>query len=211
MRRYSPIDKLIAEFDNGLNAVFGKQQAQRANPAADTQDTELNHKQQKQSAGFMRVNHTGEVCAQALYRGQMIFARDEKTRSMLQHACIEELDHLAWTHQRLQELNSSRSKLNVFFYISSFALGAGAAAIGDEFSLGYVEETEKQVGKHLQEHLKKLAPEDLKSRKIIEQMAIDEAEHGAHAQQAGAKALPKWFQCLMTLQSKVMTNTTYWV
>lgn len=210
-RQFSILDRVLIEVETGLNTVFGQQSANRATPGNTLPEDELSSTEKKASAGYMRVNHCGEVCAQALYRGQLCLAKSPETQTMLQHACDEEIDHLAWTHERLQQLNSHRSYLNAFFYTHSFFIGLVAAAISDAYSLGFVEETEKQVGEHLQSHLKKLPEQDLKSRAIVEQMAVDEAEHGAAAKQAGGKALPAWIQCLMKLNSKVMTNSTYYL
>lgn len=210
-RNYTIIDRLINEFDNFQRSVFAKIPAARAYPAATTPENNLTFEQKKQSAGFMRVNHTGEVCAQALYRGQAVLARNPKIKNLLEQSCLEETDHLAWCQQRLTELNSHPSYLNMFWYWQSFFIGLIAAAAGDQWSLGFVEETEKQVEQHLNSHLEKLSSEDKKSQAVIEQMKIDEIHHSKAAQQAGATELPDLVKAIMALQSKVMTSLAYYI
>ncbi len=202
---------MINEFDNFQRSVFAKLPAARPYPAEQTPENNLSQKQKKQSAGFMRVNHTGEICAQALYRGQAILARNAKIKATLEQCCLEESDHLAWCQQRLDELHSHRSYLNVFWYWQSFFIGLIAAACGDQWSLGFVEETEKQVERHLDSHLEKLTSQDEKSQSIIEQMKIDEIKHGKTAHAAGANELPDFIKQVMALQSKVMTQLTYYL
>ncbi|PHQ78538.1 MAG: demethoxyubiquinone hydroxylase family protein [Coxiella sp. (in: Bacteria)] len=211
MRTLSFLDKIIMQVDGALNTVFSDQSQTRPNPADDVADVELTAEEQRKSQGFMRVNHTGEVCAQALYRGQLAFAKEGKTADMLEQAAIEETDHLAWTHQRLQQLDTHRSYLNFFWYVKSFGLGMLAAKCGDKWSLGFVEETERQVSDHLTSHLDRLPEADLRSRAIVEQMRDDEEQHGAQAKAAGAQELPTFVKCLMTLQSKVMTTIAYYL
>ena len=210
-RHYTLLDKFITQAEGVLNTVFAEQIQTRPNPAADIADVELTASEKRQSQGFMRVNHTGEVCAQALYRGQLVFAEDEKTEKMLSQAAIEETDHLAWTHQRLKELETHRSYLNLFWYLNSFMMGMLAAKIGDQWSLGFVEETEKQVEKHLNGHLEKLSQADLKSRAIIEKMRDDEIHHGQNAKAAGSAVLPIAVRTCMRLHAKVMTMASYFV
>lgn len=209
MRGYSFIDKVLMQVDAALNTILGSQFSSRSNPADGIVDGELSAADKRQSQGFMRVNHTGEVCAQALYRGQLLFAEDNNTTAMLQQAAIEETDHLAWTHQRLQELNTHRSYLNFFWYINSFCMGMLAAKCGDRWSLGFVEETEKQVSDHLTDHLKNLSPQDLRSHAIIKQMRVDEEHHGAQAQQAGATKLPSVVKTLMSCHAAMMKKLAY--
>lgn len=211
MRHFHFLDKILIEAQSAIETVFGNRTETRENPAKNITETALTSEEKKHSTALMRINHTGEVCAQALYRGQLAVAQNENTQKMLEKACLEETDHLAWCDDRIQELAGHRSYLNAFFYWNSFWMGVVAGKCGDTWSLGFIEETEKQVGKHLEDHLKKLSPYDEKSRKILEQMAIDEAEHGASAKEAGGKDLPLLIQKLMTLQSKVMTTTTYFL
>jgi len=209
-RQYSPFDRFLIEFELGLRTVFGRVSSARPNPAGDYSEPTLSKEEQKHSTGFLRVDHTGEVCAQALYRGQMLVARSSKTYDMLQAACEEELDHLAWTHERLDELKGHRSYLNPYWYTHSFLIGVLAGLAGDRWSLGFVEETEKQVSRHLTDHLERLPQADLKSQKIAAQMREDEERHGHHANAAGGAHLPFMVKKLMALQSKVMTSLAYY-
>lgn len=199
------------QIDNCLAAVVREPTSQRDYPAKDDPDNELTAAQKKQSAGFMRVNYSGEVCAQALYNAQALMARDEKTRETLLHCGEEETDHLAWCNQRLKELNSHRSYLNIFWYWNSFFIGLTAGMAGDKWSLGFVEETEIQVGKHLQGHLEKLDQNDIKTRSVIKQMELDEAKHAETAATNGAESLPTPIKKLMGLHAKVMTTLAYWI
>jgi len=210
-RNYSFIDHLVMEFNQGLTAVFGKTVPKRYSPAENHIDSELSPPEKKHSQGFMRVDHTGEVCAQALYRGQMLVSRSESTRSVLAEACEEEKDHLAWTHERLNELNGHRSYLNTYWYVHSFFIGVVAGLCGDRWSLGFVEETEKQVSRHLALHIEDLPAQDIRSRKIAEQMREDEERHGENALKAGGSELPSLMKKLMALQSKVMTTLAYYI
>ena len=163
------------------------------------------------AARLMRVNHTGEVCAQALYQGQALTARLENVRRDMERAATEENDHLAWCERRIEALGSHPSVLNPLFYSGSFAIGAMAGVIGDRWSLGFVAETEDQVVRHLDSHLERLAPEDRKSRAILQQMRTDEARHAAKAREAGGAKLPLPVRGLMAATSKLMTKTTYWI
>ncbi len=210
-RHYTFIDHLITQFDRGLSAALGEQHAARANPAQDLAEPALTSSQQRHSAALMRINHCGEICAQALYHAQALVARSSHTRSTLAHAAAEETDHLAWTHQRLRELNSHRSYLGLLWYWNSFVIGLIAGSQGDALSLGFVEETEVQVGKHLAGHLSQLQDVDEKSTAIIRQMQHDEAQHAEQANLQGAQALPTFIKQLMHLQGKVMTTLSYWV
>jgi len=159
----------------------------------------------------MRVNHTGEVCAQALYRGQALAARSDETREKLLGAALEEADHLAWCEARLTELDAEPSRLNPLFYAASFAMGAATAMAGDKVSLGFVHATEERVASHLRSHLKALPGEDRKSQLILQQMLNDEERHGAEALEHGGEEFPRPVKDVMTLASQLMTRTTYWI
>ena len=204
------IDRFIIEFDTALRSVVGGAHAHRPTPGSDVQSTALlDVKEREHAAGLMRVNHVGEVCAQALYQSQKLVARNPEIRQMLDHSGQEEMDHLAWCETRLQELGSHTSYLNPIWYAGSFAIGLAAGLAGDKWSLGFVAETEKQVENHLESHLKKLPAEDERSRAIVDQMRIDEIEHGQAAISAGGEVLPEPIQKLMQAMSKVMTSTAY--
>jgi len=204
------IDRFIIEFDTALRSVVGGAHAHRPTPGSDTQSNALlGVKEREHAAGLMRVNHVGEVCAQALYQSQKLVARNPEIRQMLDHSGQEEMDHLAWCETRLQELGSHTSYLNPIWYAGSFAIGLAAGLAGDKWSLGFVAETEKQVENHLESHLQKLPVEDERSRAIVDQMRIDEIEHGQAAISAGGAALPEPIQKLMQAMSKVMTSTAY--
>ena len=204
------IDRFIIEFDTALRSVVGGAHAHRPTPGSDIQSTALlDVKEREHAAGLMRVNHVGEVCAQALYQSQKLVARNPEIRQMLDHSGQEEMDHLAWCETRLQELGSHTSYLNPIWYAGSFAIGLAAGLAGDKWSLGFVAETEKQVENHLESHLQKLPVEDERSRAIVDQMRIDEIEHGQAAIAAGGAVLPEPIQKLMQAMSKVMTSTAY--
>lgn len=206
----SPVDRLIIEFDTALRSIVGGANASR--PMPESQSTTkhiLDAAERKHAAGLMRVNHVGEVCAQALYQSQKLVARDPQIRKMLEHSAQEEMDHLAWCETRLKELDSHTSYLNPFWYAGSFAIGLFAGLAGDKWSLGFVAETENQVEAHLENHLEKLPLEDQRSRAIVDQMRIDEIEHGQAALHAGGTTLPDAVQKIMQTVSKVMTTTTY--
>ena len=206
----SPIDRLIIEFDTALRSIVGGANAQRPTPDSEqSSKSVLDARERKHAAGLMRVNHVGEVCAQALYQSQKLVARNPQIQEMLSHSGQEEMDHLAWCETRLQELGSHTSYLNPFWYAGSFAIGLAAGLAGDKWSLGFVAETEKQVENHLESHLEKLPQEDHRSRAIVEQMRVDEIEHGQAALQAGGAVLPEPIQKMMQVMSKVMTNTAY--
>ena len=204
------IDRFITEFDTALRSVVGGANAQRPPPGSESgANIALDSEQRKHAAGLMRVNHVGEVCAQALYQSQKLVARNPDIQEMLQHSGQEEMDHLAWCEARLKELGSHTSYLNPFWYAGSFAIGLAAGLAGDKWSLGFVAETEKQVENHLESHLKKLPPEDHRSRAIVDQMRIDEIEHGQAALHAGGATLPEPIQKIMQVMSKLMTTTAY--
>jgi 3-demethoxyubiquinol 3-hydroxylase len=210
-RHFDPLDRLIVGADKALRVIAGVASASRPTPAAHAPDAQLSAAEQRHSAGLMRVNHVGEVCAQALYNSQARFAHSSAIRAQFDEAGREEEDHLAWTAQRLTELGSRLSLLNPLWYAGSFALGTIAARMGDGRSLGFVVETERQVEAHLASHLQELPPQDAKSRAIVKQMALDEIEHGAAAQRLGAIDTPAPVKALMGLMGKVMTKTAYYL
>src|SRR5690625_2108164 len=208
-RRYSPIDELLIHIDRGLRTVFGRPPLTgRPHPAEHQLEADLSDAERTQSARLMRVNHTGEVCAQALYQGQALTARDPAVREAMQQAADEENDHLAWCADRVEELGQRTSLLNPLFYMGSLAIGTLAGAVGDRWSLGFLAETERQVVDHLDGHLRRLPDADARSRAIVEQMKIDEGEHANAAVSAGAADLPRPVRDLMRLSSKVMTQST---
>ena len=181
----------------------------RPNPAGDTPELVLDEEQRKHAAGLMRINHTGEVCAQALYAGQAATARDAGIREKMQLAADDEIDHLAWCEQRLHELDDRPSHLNFFWYAGSWALGMAAGIAGDKWSLGFLEETEKQVESHLHDHLGKLPAADKRSKAILTQMKIDEARHAQMAAESGAHKLPEPIRVGMSITSKIMKAVVY--
>lgn len=205
------IDQLINAFDTGLRTVFATSTAVRVRPDADIAEPALDDKSKRHAAALMRVNHVGEVCAQALYSGQALTSKNPQIASALQHAADEETDHLAWCEARIHELGGRKSMLNPFWYAGSFALGAVAGALGDKWNLSFLAETEQQVTKHLQNHLQQLDETDLKTRTIVEQMQQDEAAHAAEASQLGASELPAPIKAGMQAMSKIMTTTAYYV
>lgn len=211
MRKLSPLDNLIASADNALRTVLASQtgRAGRPNPADAIPDEFHDENARRHSAGLMRVNHAGEIAAQALYQGQAVTARDAAVRAAMQESAAEEIDHLAWCEERLDELGSRPSRLAPFWYAGSFAIGSFAGMLGDKWSLGFVAETEKQVESHLDDHLAGIAHDDLRSRAIITQMREDEIQHGNKARAAGAADLPRPVKGIMKLVSRVMTTTAY--
>lgn len=212
MRQISPFDQLIGVADNALRTLFGGYQVtERQNPSYRMEDNKLEQKEQKHSAGLMRINHCGEVCAQALYQGQAFTAKLPEVREKMEEAAAEENDHLQWCSDRLNQLDSHTSIFNPLWYISSFSIGAIAGLMGDKWSLGFVAETEYQVVKHLESHLMNLPEKDLISRKVIEQMKEDELHHATVAIEAGGAKLPKPVKALMEGMAKVMTKSVYWV
>ena len=208
-RQFSPLDRLIIEFQHALGTSLGQAHAERPNPAGDVPDLALADPDRRHAAGLMRINHTGEVCAQALYLGQAAVARDDSTRRHLQHAAQEETDHLAWCGDRLAELDSRPSLFNPLWYAGSYAIGVAAGLRGDGWNLGFVVETERQVEAHLEEHLQTLPPGDERSRAILRTMKADEARHADNAEQAGARALPQPIPTLMALSSRLMKAVAY--
>jgi 3-demethoxyubiquinol 3-hydroxylase len=209
VRTLSPLDRLLAGCERALEAIAGSPQAHRRSPAAGLAEAELDDAERRHAAGLMRINHTGEVCAQALYFGQAALARDAGNRQHLLHAAAEETDHLAWCAQRLQQLHSRPSLLNPLWYAGSYAIGAAAALAGDPVSLGFVVETERQVEAHLAEHLEKLPVQDERSRAVLTLMQADEIRHAQAAQQRGGIELPFPLPQLMHASSLVMKAVAY--
>ena len=205
------LDNFITGFDKALRVVAGVATATRPNPAARVEDVNLEGSDLRRSAGLMRVNHVGEVCAQALYDAQARFASEPAMRLQFQQAGREEEDHLAWTAQRLAELGSQPSVFNPLWYAGAFALGTVAAQLGDQRSLGFVVETERQVETHLDGHLASLPAQDARSRAIVTQMRDDEKAHGAAAQALGAIEVPAPVRTAMRAMAKVMTSTAYYL
>jgi 3-demethoxyubiquinol 3-hydroxylase len=212
------IDSLITQFDRFLRTVAAPAQTAARLPKVALENTvlapqvlavSLSESEKKHAAGLMRVNHAGEVAAQALYAGQSLFARSSEMKLLLDHAAKEEQDHLAWTHARLDELGARPSVLNPLWYAGAFALGAASAAFGDKASLGFLKATEDQVEAHLTDHLSSLPANDLRSREIVQAMREDEARHAQSAGDHGAQVLPMPIQKVMALTAKVMTTTAY--
>lgn len=205
------IDETIVEFDRALRAVFGPAISRREMPGASLPEAELSDEEKRHAAGLMRVNHCGEVCAQALYQGQGLTSRNPETRRALQYAAREETEHLNWTERRLSELGSRKSVLNPLWYAGSLALGLVAGKLGDEWNLGFLAETEHQVEQHLQRHLDGLPAQDRRSREIVAQMQSDEMGHAETAVRLGAKKLPFPVKLGMRAMSRVMTSTAYYL
>lgn len=205
------MDRLLTAFDGALRTLFAPPRATRACPVVPADETHLGAQERSHAAALMRVNHVGEICAQALYTGQAMATRDEKLREHLVHAAREETDHLAWTLGRIEELGSRPSLLNPLWYAGAFAIGYVAGRIGDPVSLGFVVETERQVEAHLQDHLERLPAGDHASRAIVAQMKEDEAAHARAAQQRGAVELPAPVKLAMKAAAKVMTTTAHYV
>ena len=205
-------DRLIIGLDQALRTVFGRPPSTgRPNPADNQNEADLSEEERVRAARLMRINHTGEICAQALYQGQATTARLDSVRGQMERAANEENDHLAWCQQRIDELGSHTSLLNPVFYAGSFAIGALAGAVGDRWSLGFVAETEKQVVEHLDSHLQRLPGKDARSRAVLRQMKRDEGRHATTALEAGGARLPLPIRLAMKASSKVMTQTSYWV
>lgn len=209
IRTLTPLDRLLAGCERALEAIAGSPQAHRPSPAAGIAEADLDDAERQHAAGLMRINHTGEVCAQALYFGQAALARNPDNREHLLHAASEETDHLAWCAQRLQQLDSRPSLLNPLWYAGSYAIGAAAALAGDPVSLGFVVETERQVEAHLAEHLEKLPVQDERSRVVLTRMQADEIRHAQAAKQRGGIELPFPLPQLMHLSSMVMKAVAY--
>ncbi len=205
------VNLAIQNFDRALRVVAGVVPASRPNPASPLADDTLTPNERSHSAGLMRVNHVGEICAQALYASQARIARSAEIAEQFKRAGRDEEDHLRWTGDRLQELGARPSLLNPVWYLASYGLGTVAGRLGDGVSLGFMVETERQVEAHLASHLQRLPADDHRSRAIVEQMRQDEAAHGAHAQQLGATSLPAPVEALMRGMSRVMTSAAYYI
>jgi ubiquinone biosynthesis monooxygenase Coq7 len=209
-RNYTRLDRLIASVDEALRISTGEAPTpQRENPAGDIPPAMLDDEESRHVAGLMRINHTGEVCAQALYAGQAATARLDETRESMQQAADDEIDHLAWCEERLKELDSRPSILNPLWYAGSFTIGALAGIAGDRWSLGFVKETENQVEAHLQDHLERLPEGDGRSQAILDQMKTDEARHAEMAEEAGARDLPRPIQSAMAFTAGIMKTLAY--
>lgn len=208
-RDLNPLDRVLIEAQRALASVLGSPTPTRANPAGDESDIVLDEAERRHAAGLMRINHVGEICAQALYSGQAAVARDEQTRADLLAAAAEETDHLAWCAERLRELDSRPSLLNPLWYAGSYAIGTLAGLRGDGWNLGFVVETERQVEAHLEEHLQTLPQADARSRRILQTMKADEARHADHAEAQGARVLPQPIPALMAAASKLMKTIAY--
>lgn len=209
-RRYTAADQFLLHIDRGLRTVFGKPPVtERPNPAQGIDDVELDENSQRLVAGLMRVNHAGEVAAQGLYEGQALTARLPDVRAKMERAAAEENDHLAWCEGRVHDMGQRTSLLSPLWYVGSLAIGAAAGKAGDKWSLGFVAETERQVVRHIEEHLQKLPEQDQKSRAILEQMKVDEQQHATAALEAGAAELPEPVKKIMGLMSKVMTKAAF--
>jgi len=211
-RNYTLPDHFVMHLDTGLRTLFGKPRVtERPDPAAAIPETDLGEAERALAGRLMRINHSGEVAAQGLYEGQALTARLPEVREKMERAAQEENDHLDWCERRIGELGSHKSYLNPIWYTGSLAIGALAGLAGDKWSLGFVNETEKQVVRHLDDHLARISEKDRKTRAILEQMKIDEAHHATTALHAGGAELPGPVKLMMKLTAKVMTGTAYWV
>lgn len=211
-RHYTFLDKICLGMDQALRALTDTPKTTgSAYPANGIEPAVLSEEQRKHAAGLMRVNHAGEICAQALYHGQSILSRTPEMQAHLQEAALEEGDHLAWCKQRLDELDSHPTYLSPFWYVGSFSIGVMAGIIGDNWSLGFIAETERQVIKHLKSHLDLLPPEDKRSVAILQKMESDEAKHRDEAIESGGRELPEPIKQMMGLVSKIMVKTAYWI
>lgn len=205
------IDRLIVEFDRGLRTVFAEAASVRPLPGNGVPEAELSPQEKAHAAALMRVNHVGEVCAQALYQGQSLTSRDPSLAQALRQAATEETEHLAWTESRINALGGRKSLLNPLWYGGALAMGIVAGKMGDAWNLGFLAETERQVEAHLSDHLSRLPGADEKSRQVLEQMKQDETAHAETAVRLGARELPAPIKLAMKLASRVMTRTAYWV
>jgi len=206
------LDDLIIELDKGIkSSLSNRQEYGRAYPAESIHEAELDEFEKNHSVGLMRVNHAGEVCAQALYRGQSLTAELKATREQMKQAASEEMDHLAWCNRRLDELGDSPSVLNPLWYFMSFSIGALTGLAGDRWSLGFVEETEKQVVAHLDSHLDQISDKDIKTKTVINKMREDEDVHAKQAKESGASELPDEIKAGMSWIARLMTSTSYYI
>ena len=210
-RTLSLTDRIVIGLDRGLRTVLGGVSATRKNPARDTEEGEMSSLERQTVIALMRVNHAGEVSAQALYQGQAVTARENQVRQTLERAAQEENDHLVWCRERLKELDGATSLLDPVWYAGSFALGAAAGLLGDKVSLGFLAETERQVVEHLDAHLERMPAHDDRSRAILEQMRTDEQGHATTAAEQGAPELPAPVKSLMRFSARVMTRSAYWI
>lgn len=210
-RRHSLLDRVLVEWDRALNTLAAPAQGARPNPARGLSEGELTVAERQHTARLMRINHTGEICAQALYQGQSLTARVAANREALRGASAEEVDHLAWCQSRIAQLGGRTSYLNPLWYAGSLALGVLAGMAGDRWNLAFLKETERQVGGHLAGHLAQIAATDQRTRAIVEQMKVDEAGHAELAQQLGAAEFPPLLKWAMKASSKLMTHSVYWV
>lgn len=205
------LDTLITHFDRGLRTLFAPAQTLRPLPGKNEPEADMNDEEKRLSMRLMRINHSGEICAQALYQGQALTARNPEAKEALEQAAWEEVEHLHWTENRVKDLGGRLSFLDPLWYVNSLAIGALAGALGDKWNLGFLAETERQVCAHLDGHLSRLPVQDAKSRAIVEQMKDDEAKHATTAIQYGGAELPPPVKFAMKLTAKVMTGTVYWV
>jgi ubiquinone biosynthesis monooxygenase Coq7 len=205
------IDRCITEFDKGLRTIFGVHPSSRPMPGNELPEAELGEAERRHAGALMRVNHCGEVCAQALYQGQALASNNADLRDALDQAAREEADHLAWCERRISELGGRLSVLNPLWYTGSIALGYVAGKFGDEWNLGFLAETEQQVEDHLQGHLERLSANDARTRAVVEQMKQDEAGHADTARRLGARDLPAPAKGAMRLAARVMTSASYWI
>ena len=203
------VEQLILEFDRALRTVFSTARSQRPTPGAELPEAAMSEQERAHACGLMRVNHVGEICAQALYQGQALTSRDPTLREALRGAADEETEHLAWTEQRIAELGGRKSLLNPLWYIGALSMGLIAGRLGDKWNLGFLAETERQVEAHLDSHLQELPVQDMRSREIVDQMRVDEIRHADTAVHLGAADLPVPVKAGMKLASKVMTGTAY--
>ena len=205
------LDRAITQFDKGLRTVLGVTQAVRPMPGSDIEESDLSPEERRDAAALMRVNHCGEICAQALYQGQALASGNADLRRALEHAAREEEDHLAWTEQRIAELGGRTSLLSPLWYVGSLAIGFAAGKFGDAWNLGFLKETERQVELHLQGHLDRLSEKDVRTRTVVAAMQRDEAGHARTAEALGAKELPQPIKAGMAAAAKVMTTASYWL
>ena len=210
-RQYSPVDNVLSSFNRVLDTLFTAPRASRPFPAKTVDNPDLSESDRARAGRYMRVNHVGEICAQALYHSQAVTASSDKTRMQMEEAAREEVDHLAWCEQRLNELGSRKSYLNPVWYAGAFSIGALAGLAGDRWNLGFVAETERQVVEHLEDHLGKLPSRDFRSREVVSAMKADEARHAEHAVSAGAAEFPQSMKSVMKGVSRVMTSTAHWI
>ncbi len=202
-------DQVIIELDRALRTVFAKASSQRATPGMELPEAEMSEIERAHACGLMRVNHCGEICAQALYQGQALTSRDPTVREALRGAANEETEHLAWTERRISELGGRKSLLNPLLYVGSLSMGVIAGCFGDQWNLGFLAETERQVEAHLNGHLASLPLQDQRSRSIVDQMRLDEIQHAETAVSLGAAELPRVAKFAMTMAAKIMTGTAY--